>query len=327
MFFFFFFFLIVWKPHLWGMINAFCLFLEACGQLQGGSWSGRNLYLRCRQSRRLEHGNLWYIMMDLQQHFWKYIQIADLSSCKAAVSVFFHQVCCLWVSAGDWGELSDDEEGKKLTAGFLAWNWHFRIQSRAVCSRWERPGEKNIGTSSSRKFVSCFFFFLNAFTKFFSWKEKVKVNVWDPCSLGKPATSHYCCFGFLATSVADCIVAGCRALTRSPHPPTPARRHLTHRQQIRDMRAGLTLSADTRRGNNRSCPRQPTGGEMTLIHHLDAYLLLGSWGICVPITQDTQAKRESHLSVESGRPGHPAAKSTANNCLPRRGCSLRTPAC
>lgn len=73
--FFFFFFLIVWKPHLWVMINAFCLFLEACGQLPGGSWSGRNLYLRCRQSRRLEHGNLWYIMMDLQQHFWKYIQI------------------------------------------------------------------------------------------------------------------------------------------------------------------------------------------------------------------------------------------------------------
>lgn len=55
---------------------------------------------------------------------------------------------------------------------------------------------------------------------------------------------YFCHFSY------DCIVAGCQALATSP----PPHRHLAHRQQMRDMRAGLTLSGDTRRSDNRSFP-------------------------------------------------------------------------
>lgn len=133
-FFFFFSVLIVWKLRLWVLIDAMCLFLEACQQLPGGNGSGWNLCFRWRQSRRLEDSNLWYIVMDLQEC------IPIVSSRKATVSVFFDQACCLRVSAGDWGELSDNEEEKKRSQlVLLSWNWHFRVQGWALCHLWAGP--------------------------------------------------------------------------------------------------------------------------------------------------------------------------------------------
>lgn len=145
----------MWNPRPWELSDALVLFLGACEHLQCGGCSRWNLG-GWRQSRWLEHSNLLYITviktMLSNCHTYQ-------SSRKSAVSVFFHQVGCLLVSPGDWGELSDDEqEENRSQPVLLSWNWHFRIQGWALCSRWARPvfwGDKQ---EMMLMMYPCFFF-------------------------------------------------------------------------------------------------------------------------------------------------------------------------
>lgn len=140
---FFFLLFLMRKSHVCGCWLMPCAYFgKHADNCSGGSWSGWNLYFRWRHSRRLEHGHLWYIMMDLQPFFLKMYSNGwtVLSSRKAAVSVFFPS----GVSPSGVGWRVRGIE--RWWGGAEAHSWlhchgigtlEFRAE---LCGLWERPG-------------------------------------------------------------------------------------------------------------------------------------------------------------------------------------------
>lgn len=156
-------------------------------------------------------------------------------------------------------------------------------------------------------------FFLNILTN--SWVEKKRMATFVGEASECPGKSSH--FSMLSLGFFFFPLQLLIALWPSAD-PSPSRSSLpprTHTQQIHDMHAGLTLSADTRRSHNRSSPaadrRQNDSDSSRWC--ISATRLTGY--LCANYSRHTSRARESSFCLN--REAWPScSKSTANNLLP-----------